>query len=70
MKYEVFARVRAGDELIHVGNVDAETDRLARSFARSTFGEEEWNRMVVVRRDGLIEVTGDHRAESPSGGSA
>ncbi|MBV0925965.1 phenylacetic acid degradation PaaB family protein [Halomicroarcula limicola] len=65
MKYEVFARIRAGDELIHVGNVDAPDDRLVKSYARTTFDEEDWDRMVAVPRDELIEVTGNQKAESP-----
>ncbi|MBV0902897.1 phenylacetic acid degradation PaaB family protein [Haloarcula salina] len=65
MKYEVFARIRAGDELIHVGNVDAPDDRLVKTYARTTFDEEDWDRMVAVPRDELIEVTGAQMAESP-----
>ena len=66
MKYEVFARIRAGDDLIHVGNVDAPNDRLAESYARTTFDEESWDRMVAVPRDALVEVGGGvKRAESP-----
>jgi 1,2-phenylacetyl-CoA epoxidase PaaB subunit len=65
MKYEVFARISAGDELIHVGNVDAPDERLVKTYARSTFDEEDWDRMVAVPRRELIEVTGAQRAESP-----
>lgn len=65
MKYEVFARIRAGDDLIHVGNVDAPDDRLAASFARTTFNEESWDRMVAVPRASLVEVTDSKVAESP-----
>ena len=57
MKYEVFARINPGDELIHVGNIDASTDRLARSYARSTFDEEDWDHMIAVAREDIVEVT-------------
>ena len=57
MKYEVFARINAGDELINVGNVDAENDRLAKVYAYRTFDEEDWDRLVVVRREHIVEAT-------------
>ncbi|ELZ27395.1 hypothetical protein C474_16709 [Halogeometricum pallidum JCM 14848] len=57
MKYEVFARINAGDELINVGNVDAENDRLAKVYAYRTFDEEDWDRLVVVRREHMVEAT-------------
>jgi 1,2-phenylacetyl-CoA epoxidase PaaB subunit len=57
MKYEVFARINAGDELIHVGNVDAPSDRLAKVYAYRTFDEEDWDRLAVVRRDNLLDAT-------------
>jgi hypothetical protein len=68
MKYEVFARIGPGDELINVGNVDADSDRLARTYARTTFDEEDWDRLVIVRREYLIEVTGDAMPDAPGGG--
>jgi len=68
MKYEVFARIRAGEDLIHVGNVDAPDDRLVKTYARTTFDEEDWDRMVAVPREELIEVTGAQMAESPAVG--
>lgn len=69
MKYQVFARVNAGDDLVDVGNVDAPNDRLAKAFARTTFDEEDWDRMVVVPRDDLLEVTRTDgiRPDSPTG---
>ncbi|MDT3437744.1 phenylacetic acid degradation PaaB family protein [Haloarcula sp. 1CSR25-25] len=65
MKYEVFARIRAGDELLHVGNVDAPNDKLVKTYAKTTFDEEDWDRMVAVPREELIEVTEAQMAESP-----
>lgn len=58
MKYEVFARINHGDETLHIGNVTAESDRLARMYAHNTFDEEAWDYLAVVRRDNLLEVTG------------
>lgn len=58
MKYEVFARINQGDETLHIGNVTAESDRLARMYAHNTFDEEDWDYLAVVRRDNLLEVTG------------
>lgn len=68
MKYEVFARIRAGEDLLHVGNVDAPDDRLVKTYAKTTFDEEDWDRMVAVPREELIEVTGAQMAESPTVG--
>jgi hypothetical protein len=57
MKYEVFARINAGDDLINVGNVEAVNDRLAKVYAYRTFDEEEWDRLVVVRREHVLDAT-------------
>ncbi|MDS0295527.1 phenylacetic acid degradation PaaB family protein [Halogeometricum luteum] len=66
MKYEVFARINAGDELINVGNVDAENDRLAKVYAYRTFDEEDWDRLVVVRREHMVEATNvGHMPDTP-----
>jgi 1,2-phenylacetyl-CoA epoxidase PaaB subunit len=59
MKYEVFARINQGDETLHIGNVRAQSDRLARMYAHNTFDEEDWDFLAVVREDNLIEVTGE-----------
>lgn len=59
MKYEVFARINQGDETLHIGNVRAQNDRLARMYAHNTFDEEDWDFLAVVREDDLIEVTGE-----------
>lgn len=56
MRYEVFARINKGDETIHIGTVTAETDRLAKVYARTTFDEEDWDYLAVVRREALVEV--------------
>lgn len=66
MKYHVFSRVSAGDDLMHVGNVRADTDRLAKLYAHETFDEEDWHLMVVVREENLLEV-GEPKLESDGG---
>lgn len=69
MKYEVFARLNAGDDTVHIGRVEADTDALAKSFARTTFDEEDWEYMAVVSREHIHEVEQDRIAPS-AGGSA
>jgi 1,2-phenylacetyl-CoA epoxidase PaaB subunit len=56
MKYHVFTRVNAGDDLMHVGTVQADSDRLARIYAHRTYDEEDWDFIGVVREENLIEV--------------
>jgi len=56
MKYHVFTRDNAGDDLIHAGMVTADSDRLARIYAHRTYDEEDWEFMGIVREDNLIEV--------------
>lgn len=57
MKYEVFARINAGDDLINVGTLEAESDRLAKIYAHRTYDEEDWNRLVVVRQEHVLDAT-------------
>ena len=56
MKYHVFTRLNAGDDLMHVGTVQADSDRLARIYAHRTYDEEDWDFIGVVREENLIEV--------------
>ena len=56
MKYHVFTRVNAGDDLMHVGTVQADSDRLARIYAHRTYDEEDWDFIGVVHEENLIEV--------------
>ncbi|MDQ2056208.1 MULTISPECIES: phenylacetic acid degradation PaaB family protein [unclassified Halobellus] len=56
MKYHVFTRHRAGDDMIHAGTVQADSDRLARIYAHRTYDEEDWEFMGVVREEHLLEV--------------
>ncbi|WP_435064396.1 phenylacetic acid degradation PaaB family protein [Halobaculum sp. EA56] len=59
MNYEVFTRISPGDDLKHIGSVEAPSDKLAKNYADTTYDEEDWSVMVLVRREDLIEVTGD-----------
>lgn len=66
MKFHVFTRVSAGDDLLHVGNVQADSDRLAKLYAHETYDEEDWHHMIVVREENMLEV-GEPKLE-PDGG--
>jgi 1,2-phenylacetyl-CoA epoxidase PaaB subunit len=55
--YEVFARKDHGEELKHIGSVNASDDELARIYAWSAYDEESWVEMCVVPRDAVIPVT-------------
>ncbi|BCU80593.1 hypothetical protein JIR001_03760 [Polycladomyces abyssicola] len=52
-EFDVFARVKRGDNLIHIGTVEAETEDLAKVYATFTYDEEDWVEMCVIRRDQL-----------------
>lgn len=74
MKYHVFARINQGDDITHVGTVTAPSDRLARTYARTTYDEEDWDFQAVVRDDDLLEVgrrgpPGGRTVESQPGGA-
>ncbi|OLN21275.1 hypothetical protein BTO30_15825 [Domibacillus antri] len=49
--YDVFTRIKRGDDLFHVGSVEAESEQLAKVYASFTYDEEKWVEMVVVNRD-------------------
>ncbi|UIP01493.1 phenylacetic acid degradation PaaB family protein (plasmid) [Halobaculum sp. CBA1158] len=67
MNYEVLTRISPGDDLIHVGSVEAPSDKLAKNYADTTYDEEDWSVMVLVRREDLIKVTGDLNDEVEMG---
>jgi 1,2-phenylacetyl-CoA epoxidase PaaB subunit len=52
-EFDVFARIKRGDDLIHIGTVKAETEELAKVYATFTYDEEDWVEMCVIRRDQL-----------------
>jgi 1,2-phenylacetyl-CoA epoxidase PaaB subunit len=55
--YEVFARKTHGEELKHVGSVNATDDDLAKVYAWTLYDEEIWVEMCVVPRDAIVPVT-------------
>ncbi len=57
--YDVFARKSRGDQLAHIGYVDALDDETARVYAWKTYDEENWFEMCVVRRAHIIPVNRD-----------
>ena len=57
--YDVFARKSRGDQLAHIGYVDALDDETARVYAWKTYDEENWFEMCVVRRSDIIPVNRD-----------
>ncbi|QLG63909.1 phenylacetic acid degradation PaaB family protein [Halorarum salinum] len=59
MNYEVLTRINPGDDLKHIGSVRAPSDKLAKNYADTTYDEEDWCYMVLVRRDDLVKVTGE-----------
>lgn len=54
--YEIFARINRGDDLMHIGTVEAQSDDLAIAYAAYVYNEEDWTDMVVVRRDNILRV--------------
>ncbi|MDH3223026.1 MAG: hypothetical protein OEO23_04855 [Gemmatimonadota bacterium] len=62
--YDVFARKNRGEPLHHIGYVDADGEALARVYAWTTYDEENWFEMCVIRRDNIIPV---NRADGPWG---
>jgi len=60
--YDVFTRKDRGDQLVHIGYVDAFDDETAKVYAWKTYDEERWFEMCVVRRSSIIPV---NRHEGP-----
>lgn len=54
--YEIFARINRGDNLMHIGTVEAKSDELAIAYAHFVYDEEDWTDMFAVRRDHLITI--------------
>ena len=57
--YDVFTRKNRGDQLSHVGYVDALDDEMAKVYAWKTYDEENWFEMCVVKRTEIIPVNRD-----------
>ncbi|KMY52716.1 MULTISPECIES: hypothetical protein [Bacillaceae] len=51
--FDVFTRIKRGDNLVHIGTIDAETAELAKVYAAYTYDEEDWVEMCVVERNQL-----------------
>lgn len=52
--YEVFARQKREEPLVHIGTIRAVSDDFARVYARNTYDEENWLEMLLVPRDAMI----------------
>jgi 1,2-phenylacetyl-CoA epoxidase PaaB subunit len=57
--YDVFARKDRGDQLCHIGYVDAFDEETAKVYAWKTYDEERWFEMCVVERTDIIPVNRD-----------
>ena len=55
--YDVFARKDRGDQLAHIGYVDAFDEETAKVYAHTTYSEQTWFEMCVVERTNIIPVT-------------
>jgi len=53
-EYDVLSRINRGDDLMHIGTVDANSDELARVYARYIYDEEKWVEMYIVKRENMI----------------
>ena len=53
-EYDVFSRINRGDDLMHIGTVEANNDDLARVYARYIYDEEKWVEMFIVKRENMI----------------
>ncbi|MET3318833.1 UNVERIFIED_ORG: 1,2-phenylacetyl-CoA epoxidase PaaB subunit [Peribacillus simplex] len=53
-EYNVFSRINRGDDLMHIGTVEANSDELARVYARYIYDEEKWVEMYIVKRENMI----------------
>lgn len=54
--YVVFGRLTDVDPLAQLGTVRAPNQDLACAYARTTYDEDKWIEMVVVRRDAMMSV--------------
>ena len=57
--YDVFTRKDRGDQLVHIGYIDAFDDETARVYAWKTYDEAKWFEMCVVERTAIIPVNRD-----------
>ncbi len=66
--YDVFARKNRGDQLTHIGYIDALDDETAKVYAWTTYSEENWFEMCIVRRSQIIPVNLDEGVFAKGGG--
>ena len=57
--YEVFTRKDRGDQLVHIGCVNAFDDETAKVHAWKMYDEERWFEMCVVERAAIVPVNRD-----------
>lgn len=55
-EYDVFSRIKRGDDLMYIGTVEATNDDLARVYARYIYDEEKWVEMYITKRQNMICV--------------
>jgi hypothetical protein len=55
-EYFVFARINRGDDLTHIGSVVADSDNLAKLYAKYTYDEEDWFEMFVVQKENFLKI--------------
>jgi 1,2-phenylacetyl-CoA epoxidase PaaB subunit len=68
-EYDVFTRIKRGNDLIHIGTVEAETDDLAKVYATYVYDEEDWIEMCVIRRDHIVHIRQPEGLFEKEGGS-
>lgn len=51
--FDIFTRMERGDDLVHIGTVEAESVELAKVYATFTYNEEDWTEMCIVKREDL-----------------
>jgi 1,2-phenylacetyl-CoA epoxidase PaaB subunit len=54
--YEVFTRLKRGDQLAHIGTVEASNEKLAKMYASYIYDEEKWAEIFIINRNHLITV--------------
>lgn len=53
LTFDIFTRSKRGDQLVHIGTVEAESVELAKVYAAYTYDEEDWAEMCIVKREHL-----------------
>ncbi|MBD8005861.1 hypothetical protein H9631_12310 [Bacillus sp. Sa1BUA2] len=53
LTFDIFTRIKRGDDLVQIGTVEAESPKLAKVYAVFIYDEEDWTEMCVVERGQL-----------------